>query len=141
MAMIIIILFIPLIGKLAEKTHHLAIIQCGALFFLTLSIPIYFALQTSSIGALYLCLLLLAVMVSISYALIPVVLVDMFPTKVRLTGMSLPYNLANAIFGGTAPLIATKLIALTSLTIIPGVYLSLVAGITLITAIFYKNNV
>ena len=38
-------------------------------------------------------------------------LVEMFPTKRRLTGLSTSYNLASMVFGGFAPFIATWLIA------------------------------
>lgn len=137
MAMLIIIFFIPLVGLLAEKVSHMKILKCGAFCFMIFSLPVYLLLQFAEVPMLYLCLIILAMMVSISYSLIPVVLVDMFPTKIRLTGMSLPYNLANALFGGTAPLVATKLIALSNWPVIPGLYLTLLATITFLISLFY----
>lgn len=40
-------------------------------------------------------------------------LVEMFPTSVRFTGMAISYNLTAALFGGTAPLVCEWLIATT----------------------------
>jgi MFS transporter, MHS family, alpha-ketoglutarate permease len=40
----------------------------------------------------------------------PLVLCELFPTRVRASGIGLPYALCSAIFGGTAPLIATALL-------------------------------
>lgn len=43
---------------------------------------------------------------------IPTLVVELFPTKTRYTGMSLACNLAAAIFGGTAPIVVTKMLTL-----------------------------
>jgi MFS transporter, MHS family, proline/betaine transporter len=57
--------------------------------------------------------------------------VELFPTAQRYTGLSLGYNLSSALFGGTAPLIATLLIEWTGNTLAPSLYLSLCAMISL----------
>jgi hypothetical protein len=36
-------------------------------------------------------------------------LVELFPTKIRYTSMSLPYHIGNGVFGGLVPFIATLL--------------------------------
>ncbi len=41
------------------------------------------------------------------------ILAPIFPTRIRYTAISVPYNLAVAAFGGTAPFIATYLVATT----------------------------
>ena len=38
---------------------------------------------------------------------------EIFPTRIRYTAISVPYNLAVAAFGGTAPFIATYLVGAT----------------------------
>ncbi len=55
-------------------------------------------------------------------------LTQTFPTSVRFTGFAFSFNLANAIFGGTASFIATGLIALTGLSIAPAWYMVGVAA-------------
>ena len=50
-------------------------------------------------------------------------LTETFPTSVRFTGFAFSFNLANAIFGGTASFIATGLIALTGSSIAPAWYM------------------
>ena len=44
---------------------------------------------------------------------LPTFLCELFPTRVRFSGFALSFNAANALFGGTAPLIATWLIGAT----------------------------
>jgi hypothetical protein len=50
---------------------------------------------------------------------------------VRASGFSLAYSLATALFGGFTPMIATYLIEVTGNKAMPGVWLSLAAGIGL----------
>lgn len=49
------------------------------------------------------------VLVAMVYGPIAAFLVEMFPTRIRYTSMSLPYHIGNGIFGGLTPLIATSL--------------------------------
>lgn len=49
------------------------------------------------------------IFVSMVYGPIAAFLVELFPTRIRYTSMSLPYHIGNGIFGGLTPLIATSL--------------------------------
>jgi MHS family proline/betaine transporter-like MFS transporter len=49
------------------------------------------------------------VFVAMVYGPIAAFLVELFPTKIRYTSMSLPYHIGNGIFGGLTPFIATSL--------------------------------
>lgn len=51
------------------------------------------------------------VLVTMVYGPIAAFLVELFPTKIRYTSMSLPYHIGNGVFGGLTPLIATSLYA------------------------------
>ena len=48
--------------------------------------------------------------VTMAYGPIAAFLVEMFPTKIRYTSMSLPYHIGNGVFGGLMPAIATYLV-------------------------------
>jgi hypothetical protein len=48
-----------------------------------------------------------------------VLLTDLFPTRVRFSGVALGFNIAFTIFSGTAPLVATTLIRSTGLNTAP----------------------
>jgi hypothetical protein len=47
------------------------------------------------------------VYVAMVYGPIAAFLVELFPTSIRYTSMSLPYHIGNGVFGGCLPLIAT----------------------------------
>ncbi|MER8784891.1 MFS transporter [Mesorhizobium sp. M0601] len=48
-------------------------------------------------------LLILVIFVTMVYGPIAAILVEMFPTRIRYTGMSLPYHIGNGWFGGLLP--------------------------------------
>src|SRR5229473_887067 len=60
-----------------------------------------------------LVLVIMVIYVTMVYGPIAAFLVEMFPTKIRYTSMSLPYHIGNGWFGGVLPLVATALVAYT----------------------------
>jgi hypothetical protein len=58
-------------------------------------------------------LTLLVVYVTMVYGPIAAWLVELFPTRIRYTSMSLPYHIGNGWFGGFLPTTAFALVALT----------------------------
>jgi MFS family permease len=63
----------------------------------------------SSYWMLVLLVFIQVIYVTMVYGPIAAFLVEMFPTKIRYTSMSLPYHIGNGIFGGLLPAIATYL--------------------------------
>jgi hypothetical protein len=60
-----------------------------------------------------LILILLVLYVTMVYGPIAAFLVELFPTRIRYTSMSLPYHIGNGWFGGMLPLTATAMVAAT----------------------------
>jgi len=59
-------------------------------------------------------------------------LVDIFPTKVRYSGQAISWNIAVAIFGGTAPFIAQLLSESYKAPFIPSLYVIAIALVALL---------
>ena len=76
--------------------------------------------------------LLQVVFVTMVYGPIAAFLVELFPTKIRYTSLSVPYHIGNGVFGGLVPLISTALAASTGNKLAG---LSYPIGIALMTAI------
>jgi MFS family permease len=53
---------------------------------------------------------ILVLFVTMVYGPVAAFLVELFPTKIRYTSMSLPYHIGNGVFGGLVPFIATRLV-------------------------------
>lgn len=60
-----------------------------------------------------LILFVLVLYVTMVYGPIAAFLVELFPTRIRYTSMSLPYHIGNGWFGGMLPLLATAIMAAT----------------------------
>lgn len=58
-----------------------------------------------------LILVIMVIYVTMVYGPIAAFLVELFPTQIRYTSMSLPYHIGNGWFGGMLPLLATAMVA------------------------------
>jgi MFS family permease len=58
-----------------------------------------------------LILWIMVIYVTMVYGPIAAFLVELFPTRIRYTSMSLPYHIGNGWFGGMLPLLATAMVA------------------------------
>jgi MFS family permease len=88
-----------------------------------------------------LILVIMVIYVTMVYGPIAAFLVEMFPTKIRYTSMSLPYHIGNGWFGGMLPLLATAVVAATG-DIYAGLWYPIgVAVMTLIVgAVFLRDT-
>jgi MFS family permease len=64
-------------------------------------------------GMTLLILVIMLIYVTMVYGPIAAFLVELFPTRIRYTSMSLPYHIGNGWFGGMLPLTATAMVAVT----------------------------
>jgi MFS family permease len=86
-------------------------------------------------------LALLVIYVTMVYGPIAAMLVELFPTRIRYTAMSLPYHIGNGWFGGFLPTTAFAIVAATG-DIYSGLwYPVIIAGITAVVgALFLKDT-
>ncbi|MFM2439736.1 MAG: hypothetical protein RLZ16_735 [Bacteroidota bacterium] len=85
--------------------------------------------------------------VTMVYGPIAAFLVEMFPTKIRYTSMSLPYHIGNGVFGGLVPFLGTLIVEFTKNADNPGGdplaglwYPIGVASICLFIGVIYLTN-
>ena len=65
------------------------------------------------VAAIIVLLFILVIFVTMVYGPIAAMLVELFPTKIRYTSMSLPYHIGNGWFGGLLPATAFAIVAST----------------------------
>lgn len=104
-----------LFGSLSDKIGRKPVILGGLALAAILYLPVFAGLQHFSNPLNHVMvvamLLVLVLLVAMTYGPIAAFLVEIFPTHIRYTSMSLPYHVGNGIFGGLTPLIATALVA------------------------------
>ncbi|MFN8498890.1 MAG: MFS transporter [Anaerolineae bacterium] len=108
-------------GWLSDKVGRKWIMMAGMLLAVLTYYPIYqamghFAPRSGDYNPYVLGLLVFVQVVyaALVYGPIAACLVELFPTRIRYTSVSLPYNIGNGIFGGLAPLIGLSLIQATN---------------------------
>jgi len=86
-------------------------------------------------------LVIMVIYVTMVYGPIAAFLVELFPTKIRYTSMSLPYHIGNGWFGGMLPLTATAMVAATG-DIYYGLWYPIVVALMtlIIGAIFLRET-
>ena len=102
-------LAILLVGWMADRVSPLLVLRVGALLILLLAFPFYHALVSRSMG-LTVLLVLGGVCGGLINGTFAVLLTDLFPTRIRFSGVALSFNIAFTIFSGMAPFAATTLI-------------------------------
>ncbi|MGG2462768.1 MFS transporter [Streptomyces sp. RGM 3693] len=107
--MVVLTCLLPTVGKLNDRYGRKPLLMTGMLGFLFLAIPAFLlvkqgSLLTVSCGMALLGLSLLCLLGTMSAAL-----PALFPTSVRYGSLSIGYNLAVSLFGGTTPLVITAL--------------------------------
>jgi MFS family permease len=97
------------VGWLAGRISPRTLMRIGAAGLLLLGYPFYTALaaKPDSPTLLLVGIGLVAALVNGTYATL---LTDLFPTRIRFSGVALAFNLGFTTFSGTAPLVATTLI-------------------------------
>jgi MFS-type transporter involved in bile tolerance (Atg22 family) len=91
----------------------------------------------SNYPMLVVLLTLLVLYVTMVYGPIAAWLVEMFPTKIRYTSMSLPYHIGNGWFGGFLPSVSFGIVALTG-NIYSGLwYPVIIALMTFVIGLFF----
>ncbi len=82
-------------------------------------------------------LTILVIYVTMVYGPIAALLVELFPTRIRYSGMSLPYHIGNGWFGGFLPPTAFAIVAATG-NIYSGLWYPIaVAGMTLVIGLLF----
>ena len=106
---------IPFMGLLSDKIGRKRMLLASCVLYAVLPYPLFLAIRSSehSQALVIVVVLVLAASVSLFSGPGPAAVSEMFPTRIRYSALSVPYNVSTAIFGGFAPFIATALIQAT----------------------------
>jgi MFS family permease len=136
--------FFILTGWLSDKIGRKPLIVAGCLLAAALYHPIYRAMTAAAtadggpqVAVLVALITVQVLFVTLVYGPIAAFLVELFPTRIRYTSMSLPYHIGNGVFGGLVPFVATWLVARTGDPYAGLWYPIAVATFTAFVAIFF----
>jgi MFS transporter, MHS family, proline/betaine transporter len=127
------------VGALADRVAPRVLLRSGALALMVLAFPFYSALAGRS-ASLTLLMVLAGVCAAFVNGTFAVILTNLFPTRVRFSGVALVFNVAFTVFSGTAPLVATTLIRSTGMTTAPAIVMVVCGLLTLVASLAVSGD-
>ncbi len=126
----------PLAGALADRRGRKRVLLVAALGVGVVVLPVFAWLTAKPASSTFIvACALLGLAISAYQGPMPAVLSELFPSRVRTTGLALTHNLAVAIFGGFAPLIITWAVSTTHSRLVPAAYVATAACISIICVV------
>lgn len=113
---------IPLTGMLSDRVGRRTVLFIGSISAIVLSVPAFLFMMHGAVWSTLVGLFLLAFPVTFYVANLASSLPALFPTSSRYGGMGISYNLAVALFAGTAPVVMEALVQLTGSDLAPAYY-------------------
>jgi MFS transporter, MHS family, proline/betaine transporter len=128
--LVLLITLIPVMGALSDRIGRRPLVVASSIGFAVLTYPLFVLMSDGGFLIVLFVQLIFATMYAPFSGPTPATMVEMFPTNVRYSALSVSYNIAVAAFGGTAPFIATFLISRTGSDLAPTFYVILAATVT-----------
>jgi MFS transporter, MHS family, proline/betaine transporter len=137
--MTLLALLIPLMGAWSDRIGQPPLLIAGAAGIAILSYPCFLWLTSQDLPRMITAQMVLTVLVACYMGPFFAAVAQLLPTPLRYTGLSVGYNIGAALFGGTAPLIATLLIEWSGNSLAPAFYLSFCATISFAVALTLRK--
>ncbi len=140
-ASMIVMLVAAVVAAIAsDKIGRRTVMLSSAVVMMVLILPLFILMGTKIYANVLMAQIVLGLVIGVYIAPVPALLVEIFPTSVRYTGMALSYNLAAAIFGGTAPMVCEWLISTTGSFNSIAFYVILCNLASIVALYFYKDR-
>jgi MFS transporter, MHS family, proline/betaine transporter len=126
------IVLAPIFGAFSDKHGRLPIMIAAAAIVLVASYPMFaWLVATPTLPTLLAVQAIMGALGAAYMGPLAALMSDIFPTRMRTTGLAVSYSFCVAIFGGFAPFINAWLIAVTGASVAPSYYLTFAAAISL----------
>lgn len=130
--MLALLVTIPLCGRLGDRVGRRKLMSASLIAHLILAVPSVVLFTSGNVVAVFAAALLLGVALAPLASQYAAALTVLFPRSIRYTGFTLSFNVATAIFGGSAPFLVGTLLESTGNNFVIAFFLM---GVALLAAI------
>lgn len=134
-ALALLIALIPVTATLSDRVGRKPLLIIFNIALAVGTYPLILLFSNGTFAAVLVSQLAFAVVISFFSGPGTAMAAELFPTQVRYTGFAISNNVATALFGGTAPFIATWLISTTGSSTSPAFYLVAAGAASLIAVV------
>ncbi|WP_129662422.1 MFS transporter [Rothia uropygialis] len=134
--MAILLVTIPMLGKLSDRVGRKAVIVAGSLALILLSIPSVLLIRGHSDLTVLIGLIIMGLSLICFSATMPSTLPSLFPTLVRAGALSIAFNISISLFGGTTSTVMNWLVGSSGNLMWPAYYL-MGAGVIGLVAVYF----
>jgi len=132
----------PLFGHMSDRVGRVRMMVIVSALFAVSAYPSFLLLVANpSLAGIVGLVCWLSLLKAAYSGTLPALMAELFPTATRSSGIAVAYNTSVPIFGGTAPLIATWLVATTGSQVAPSYYLIATAVLSLLVLIVIHMRV
>jgi MFS family permease len=131
---------IPLVGRLADRYGRRPVYFVGTVLAGTWGFFAFPMMNSGNYVVVTAAVTLGLVIHAIMYAPQPAIMAEMFPTRMRYSGVSLGYQVTSIVAGSLAPIIAVKLLDVYGSSVPIAIYLAVACVVTLIAVVFTRET-
>ncbi len=140
LVVVVVCALVPFLGRISDSIGRRKVLIMGTAGLIVLAVPAFATLSSGSTTAAVIGQLMLALPFACVAAVVSTVMCELFPTSVRYSGASVGYNIAYAVFGGTAPFVGQFLVDETDSLSAPGWYVAVLALLVLPVALTFPET-